>query len=425
MNTQSPNCVHVTALFVNRTSCAKAVSPSLKANSGASDARLASSTRPSTVTPRAVTVTRSSTLMSVATSHEPGVAQVRVTPSVAMVSPVASAIVPLTAITSPGRATAIAARRPDSSVTVTVGLVGHAGADAAVTKDGPARPGVGERLCSRQPTSTPSSSAGTNCRLRCMRVLLPVARDVGARMPRRCSYPRSGSCVTGSGTPRRCDPATAPRSAFGRRNCLRTKQRLGGGGRVRIEGQGLFNCAPQLCRCKRFSQRPRGSQELGIPPQIDPTGRIPAGYGDYPDAGEFFSNPTQRDDAVLPGHEDGGNDEGGPGLGQQLQSGVAVARFQDLMPCFLQHAAHGRSSRVVVVDHDDTSHGPNLATLSGTVESRASKSGPGTTRAAGACWLTFDSADRRRHRIVASRGARRQRACPPHRSPIRLRRRSP
>src|SRR5439155_23612198 len=166
MNTQSPNCVQITVVFVNRTSCAKAVSPSLKANSGASDAQLASSTRPSTVTPRAVNVTRSSTLMSVATSPEPGVTQVRVTPS-----------------------------------------------------------------------------------------------------------------------------------AFGRRNCLRTKQRLGGGGRVRIEGQGLFNCAPQLCRCKRFSQRPRGSQELGIPPQIDPTGRIPAGYGDYPDAGEFLSNPTQRDDA--------------------------------------------------------------------------------------------------------------------------------
>ncbi|HYS59733.1 MAG TPA: hypothetical protein VEM27_04010 [Gemmatimonadales bacterium] len=42
---------------------------------------------------------------------------------------------PLTAITSPGRAAASAARNPASSLTVNVALAGHV-ADALVLKDG-------------------------------------------------------------------------------------------------------------------------------------------------------------------------------------------------------------------------------------------------------------------------------------------------
>src|SRR5438034_2714191 len=77
-NAHAPNSVQVTVLFVNRTSCAKAVSPSLKANHGASNARLPSSTSPSTATPRAVTVTMSTTSKPLATSPEPGEAHVSV-----------------------------------------------------------------------------------------------------------------------------------------------------------------------------------------------------------------------------------------------------------------------------------------------------------------------------------------------------------
>src|SRR5436190_17983729 len=101
-NAHAPNSVQVTVLFVNRTSCAKAVSPSLKANHGASNARLPSSTSPSTATPRAVTVTMSTTSKSLATSPEPGEAHVSVMLSVATVSYDVTSIVPLTAITSPG-----------------------------------------------------------------------------------------------------------------------------------------------------------------------------------------------------------------------------------------------------------------------------------------------------------------------------------
>src|SRR5437879_1283887 len=160
-------------------------------------------------------------------------------------------------------------------------------------------------------------------------------------------------------------------------NSLRTKQRLGRGRRFRIEGEGLVHCAPQLRRREWFSQRARGSQQLGILPQIDPTGRIPAGDGDHADAGEFFLDPPQGDDSVLPRHEDVGDDERDPGLSEQLQSGVAVARFQHLVPCFLQHAAHGDPGRVVVVDYDDARHGPNLATLGGAVEPRVSEAARG------------------------------------------------
>src|SRR5205823_13926983 len=78
MKTHDEKTVQVTRLCVKRRSCAKKLTPSLSANNGESPARLPSSTNPSTVTRRAVTVTTSSTLKSVATSPEPGVAQVSV-----------------------------------------------------------------------------------------------------------------------------------------------------------------------------------------------------------------------------------------------------------------------------------------------------------------------------------------------------------
>ena len=62
-------------------------------------------------------------------------AHVSVTRSVAMVSSAVIPIMPLTAITSPGRAAASAARNPASSLTVKVALAGHV-ADALVLKDG-------------------------------------------------------------------------------------------------------------------------------------------------------------------------------------------------------------------------------------------------------------------------------------------------
>src|SRR5205814_9227110 len=102
--------------------------------------------------------------------------------------------------------------------------------------------------------------------------------------------------------------------------------------------------------------------------QIDPTARIPARDGDHPHAGKFLLDPTQSDDPVLPRHEDVGDDERHADLGEQLQSGVAVARLQHLVPCFLQHAAHGDPGRVAVVDYDDACHFHNLATSDVPVE---------------------------------------------------------
>jgi len=135
-NAHAPNSVQVTVLFVNRTSCAKAVWPSLKANHGASNARLPSSTSPSTTTPRANTVIMSTTSSPRATRPDPGVAHVSVTLSVAMVSSAVTSIVPLTAITSPGRAALSAARSVVSSNTVTVGLAAQLAEAASVAKDG-------------------------------------------------------------------------------------------------------------------------------------------------------------------------------------------------------------------------------------------------------------------------------------------------
>jgi len=62
--------------------------------------------------------------------------QVSVTPSVAIVSSAVTSIVPLTAITSPGRAAAMAARSDASSDTVTVGFAGQVGETVLVAKDG-------------------------------------------------------------------------------------------------------------------------------------------------------------------------------------------------------------------------------------------------------------------------------------------------
>src|SRR5438046_8098245 len=139
-NAHAPNSVQVTVLFVNRTSCAKAVWPSLKANHGASDARLPSSTSPSTTTPRANTVIMSTTSSPRATSPEPGVAQVSVTLSVAIVSSAVTSIVPLTAITSPGRAALSAARSVVSSNAVTGGLPAQPAETGLAVRDGPRFP---------------------------------------------------------------------------------------------------------------------------------------------------------------------------------------------------------------------------------------------------------------------------------------------
>src|SRR2546422_1162697 len=87
-----------------------------------------------------------------------------------------------------------------------------------------------------------------------------------------------------------------------------------------------------------------------------------------PPRSTLFPYTTLFRSPVLPGHENVGDDEGAPGLGEQLQSGVAVARFQDVMPCFLQNTTHGSPSRVVVVDYDDACHSHNVATLDGPVE---------------------------------------------------------
>src|SRR5882672_891354 len=136
MKAHSPKRAQVTVLFVNRTSCARAFTPSLSARYGESPAWLPSSTNPSTTTPGAVTVTMSTTSNPVATSPDPGVAQVSLTPSVAIVSSAVTSIVPLTAITSPGRAAAMAARSDASSDTVTVGFAGQVGETVLVAKDG-------------------------------------------------------------------------------------------------------------------------------------------------------------------------------------------------------------------------------------------------------------------------------------------------
>src|SRR2546430_13597943 len=65
---------------------------------------------------------------------DPGVAHVSVTLSVVIESSRVTTIVPLTAITSPGRAARSAARSSVSSVTMIVGFAGHGDAGCVTAK---------------------------------------------------------------------------------------------------------------------------------------------------------------------------------------------------------------------------------------------------------------------------------------------------
>src|SRR6184192_3928029 len=157
---QAPG-LQVTVLCVNRTPGTGRPGPKkspAKYASPLTETALASSTRPSTTTPeppRSTTISASREGLS-AKRPAPDAAQVSVTFGIVTKTSAPIPIMPRIAITAPGLAAARAARRPASSLTVNVGLEGHA-TDAVVLNDG--RWAVGATLRSWQAATRAMSRA--------------------------------------------------------------------------------------------------------------------------------------------------------------------------------------------------------------------------------------------------------------------------
>src|SRR5438094_2698883 len=136
---QAPG-LQVTVVCVNRTPGTGRPGPKkspAKYASPATETALASSTRPSTTTPEPPRSTTTSPSMEGLSAKRPapGDAHVSVTLGVVTKTSAAIPIMPRIAITAPGLAAARAARRLASSLTVNVGLAGHA-IDASVLNAG-------------------------------------------------------------------------------------------------------------------------------------------------------------------------------------------------------------------------------------------------------------------------------------------------